>query len=663
MTQISLSDVSVKFAGTALFHSVTFTVAKGERWGVVGRNGSGKTTLFNLIVGTARPTTGDVTRLVGLRVSMMDQHGVYEAAATVWDAAAGSFAQLRALELSLEKQATHLGELGERSTSDMLARYDQDLERFEREGGYTFAPRVDAVLHGLGFDPDQARDQPLSTLSGGERGRIGLARQLVAPADVLLLDEPTNHLDLDTTQWLERYLRDVRQTLLIISHDRSFLESIADHTLHFEDNRATPYGCGYAAFVRQREEQRLARHRAYTKQARIVAAEEDYVRRNIAGVNSRQAKGRRKRLERTTRLSPPPDAEGTMALRLEVAERGGDQVVVAEGVTIAIPRDTDTTPRILLENFTARITRGEVIGVVGPNGAGKSTLLKALLGEWPLVAGELRLGGSIRPAYYTQNLTHVPTNRTTYDVILDLRPRWTRGQIQGHLGRFGFSADDVRRKVESLSGGERARVALAMIMLAGANFLVFDEPTNHLDVESIEALEDAIDAFEGTVLIVSHDRSLLRSLVTRVWLLHAKRITDFGGNFAQWEEASAERLSSTVLAAKEDEAVRRVHERQKTRRSEQAERSILTPSVLDRLNASERRVNELEGRAAELRTRLEDPALYATQHGVSEAHRLAHEADVVRRELGAAIEAWVLATEAAETARQARYVAPAPGPR
>src|SRR5690606_24473921 len=357
------------------------------------------------------------------------------------------------------------------------------------------APRVDAVLHGLGFDPEEARRRPLAALSGGERGRVALARQLVAPADVYLLDEPTNHLDLETTAWLEAYLRTLDATVLVVSHDRAFLDRVVDHVLHLEAGTAVPYTGGYRAFIVQREERRLSQQRAYDQQQRKIAAEEEYIRRNIAGQNSRQAKGRRTRLARLPRLSPPPGEEAVMSLRFEAAERGGDRVFVAEDVRLT------AGDRVLVEGFTEHVVRGQVIGFVGPNGTGKSTLLRAIVGERPVDGGTLRVGESIRVAYYRQDLAQVPAGRTLFDVVHDLRPQWNRGQVQGHLGRFGFSGDEAARRTDTLSGGETARLALALMMLSGANLLIFDEPTNHLDVESIEALEDAIEAYDGTVLI------------------------------------------------------------------------------------------------------------------------------------------------------------------
>src|SRR5690349_479404 len=263
MTQLALSGASVEFGATTLFCDVTFTIAAGERWGVVGRNGTGKTTLFKLMTGDLAPTRGAVSRQTGLSLSLLGQHRDFGDAATVWAAAAGPFAELLALEQSLAEQAHALAE---RSDEAALSRYGRDMERFEREGGYTIAPRVDAVLQGLGFDPTTARNQPLEQLSGGERGRVGLARQLVAPSDILLLDEPTNHLDLETTRWLEQYLQETERTVILVSHDRAFLAAVVDHVLHFEGDSATAYAGSYESFVQQRQERRLTQQRAFDKQ-------------------------------------------------------------------------------------------------------------------------------------------------------------------------------------------------------------------------------------------------------------------------------------------------------------------------------------------------------------------------------------------------------------
>jgi ATP-binding cassette subfamily F protein 3 len=642
VTQFSFSSVGVDFGATTLFKDITFTVGGGDRWGIVGRNGTGKTTLFRLITGEMTPTHGQLSRQPGIRVSLLEQHREFAGATTVWEAAAGQFAELLALEKSLVDQAAQL----EHDHSEAaMTRYGRDLERFEREGGYTIAPRVDAVLHGLGFDPATARTTPFTQLSGGERGRLGLARQLVSPADLLLLDEPTNHLDLETTRWLEEYLASVSATVLLISHDRAFLAAVVDHVLHFEGDSATPYTGTYEAFVEQRSLRRLTQQRQFDKQERKVASEQDYIARNLAGQNTKQAKGRRKLLARMPRLSAPIGGDSVMSVRFEVAERGGDRVVAAEHATVMVD------DRVLIKDLKATLMRGDTLGLLGPNGSGKSTLIRTLMGEHPISAGELRIGGGITVGYYRQDLAQVPMDRTLFEVISDLRPTWERRLVQGHLGRFGFSGDEVQRRADTLSGGERARVALAMLMLSGANLLILDEPTNHLDVESIEALEDAIEQYDGTVLLVSHDRALLRALTTRLWVLHDKHITDFDGNFADWEVVSSEREHAAAVQASEDEALRRVQEKKKTPRRDTSDREARST-----LRAAEKRVAELEAEIQSLESRidaltgqLEDPELYTKPDGVARAKALGVDLERLKPQLERTLDEWGKATELLDT--------------
>ena len=645
MTQISISNAGVEFGATKVFQGITFTVARGEHWGIVGRNGSGKTTLFRLITGAQQPTEGVVSRPPGLRYTVLEQHRDFGDAATVWEAGAGELAELLGLERALASQAEALAGAGEAATPQMLAKYDRDLERFEREGGYTLAPRVDAVLQGLGFDPERARTQSLDQLSGGERGRLGLARQLVSAADVLLLDEPTNHLDLETTRWLEEYLRGTDKTVLLISHDRAFLAKVADHILHLEGGTAIPYAGGYESFITQREERRLSQQRTFDKQRKLIASEEDYIRRNIAGQNSRQAKGRRKRLSRLPRLSGPLSEDASaMGLALDLSERGGDQVAIVRGVKLGVDG------RTLIEDLTTTIQRGDIIGFIGPNGSGKSTFLRALMGEHPVSDGELRLGGSIQPSYYRQDMAQVPRDRSLYEVISELRPRWERRQIQGHLAKFGFSGDEAQRRADSLSGGEQARVALAMMVLSRANFLLLDEPTNHLDIESVEALEDALENYEGTILLVSHDRAMLENLVSRVWVLHDRRITDFPGSFAEWEERSREREHAAAVAAAEQESLRRVKERKATRRRESAtdENRVALRELRRRVEAAESEISALEEKIAQLTALLEDPQLYTTREGAEKSLAAGKELEETKRKLDTAFANWTAATEQAE---------------
>ncbi len=533
MTLLSLSNVGISFGATELFKNVTFTVAEGERWGIIGRNGAGKTSIFRVITGEMQPTAGSVARKPGMRHALLDQHRAFEGATTVWEAGAAAWREVIALEHSIAEQAMAMGELGDKLTDEILEKFGHDQERFADLGGYTYHARVDAVLQGLGFDAEESKTRLVSTLSGGERGRVGLAAQLIAPADLLLLDEPTNHLDLDTISWLQEWLAEADETVIVVSHDRAFLDAICTNILHVEAKTSESYKGNYSQFVPQRAERRLTRERELEKQRAYVKKEEEYIRRNIAGVNSFQAKGKRKRLERLPRLAPPPGDPAAMNLQFTVAERGGDQVIAIKDLRVEVPG------RVLVDDFTAVLRRNDFVALVGPNGAGKSSFISTLLGDRSPASGESRVGGSITPAYFRQDLGDLPIDKSLSDAINDLRPLWNRGQVQNHLGAFGFSGEEVFREIRTLSGGERARMALARITLSGANLLVLDEPTNHLDVENIEVLEDALDEYEGTVLLVSHDRAFLREVATRVWWFEGTRLRDFDGAFVDWESERA----------------------------------------------------------------------------------------------------------------------------
>ena len=335
-----------------------------------------------------------------------------------------------------------------------------------------------------------------------------------------------------------------------------------------------------------------------------------------------------------------------MGLTLKSRSRGGDQVVTAKDVTISVG------DRILIEGFSNELRRGERLGLLGPNGAGKSTLLRTLMGERNPNTGELRLGGSIEAGYYRQDLSQVPLDRTLYEIISGLQPTWERRQVQGHLGRFGFSGDDAQRTALNLSGGERARVALAMIVLSGANLLILDEPTNHLDVESIEALEDAVEEFDGTVIVVSHDRELLRSLTTKVWVLHNKRILDFNGSFAEWEQVSEARTQAAAVNASEEVSLRRMHEKQKVRRAQNEQEGIKRSRRDARAQVAdaEQAVLSLESEIARISAALADPELYLTRDGAIQSGNLGIQLERLKNQLDKALEVWAEATEKAAIA-------------
>ena len=640
MTILSFGGIGVRFGVRTLLRDVTFTVSAGERWGIVGRNGAGKTTLFRLLTGELEPSSGSIARVDGLRIAMLDQLRDFGNARTVWDAAATGYHDILTLEAELVRQEHRLAELGESVTEADLARYGHDQERFAHGGGYEFRARVDAVLQGLGFDAAESRTRPLAGLSGGEQGRLGLAAQLAAPADLVLLDEPTNHLDLDTIDWLRKYLGEFGETVIVISHDRAFLDASVDHVLHVAEQTATPYRGGYSAFVTQRAERLMALERQVELQRKKIAKEEDYIRRHIAGQNTAQAKGRRRRLERLPRLSPPPGEADAMSLRFDATDRAGDQVVIVDKLKVTIGE------RTLVRDFSAVGRRGDVIALVGPNGAGKTTFLSTLLGERAPAHGDARLGANVSASWFRQDLAQVPKDRTLYECIAAERPAWGRGPIQGVLGAFGFSGDEVQRSTAQLSGGEQARMALALMTLAHANLLILDEPTNHLDVESIEALEDALEEYEGTVIMVSHDRAFLRELATRVWAFEGNRIETFDGPFAEWEVARAERAKARATG----DGRRATGERPPTQASLEQEQRRRNESELRtaRRDAEslEAEVHRLEARIAELETGLADPSRYGGgAESIRKAAADAKALDGLRVEAEAVMARWMESVE------------------
>ena len=460
----------------------------------------------------------------------------------------------------------------------------------------------------------------------------------------MLLDEPTNHLDLETIDWLKEYLGEFGETVLVISHDRAFLDDTVDHILHVSNNSAIEYRGGYTQFVTLKAEREMALARAVAQQRKVIAKEEDYIRRNIAGRMSNQAKGRRAKLARLPRLSPPPGEGEAMSLRLEIDERGGDQALVAEKIDVKVGE------RVLVKDFSAVARRADVVALVGPNGAGKTTLLATLLGDRKPARGESRLGGSVTAAWFRQDLAQVPRDKTIYDCIADLRPEWTRGRIQNHLGAFGFSGDEVLRNTSVLSGGERARVALALITLARANLLILDEPTNHLDVESIEALEDALEEYEGTVILVSHDRAFLRELSTRVWAFDGTHMEDYGGPFVEWELHAAERAARRDAAAQVAAAAQRKATRSEAAKAPERNTESLRRTAERDAAAREKEVHQLEERIGTLEAALADPSLYgAGADGTRKAKEIDAELKAARRDHDAALTRWTTAMEALST--------------
>ncbi|HEX8906256.1 MAG TPA: ABC-F family ATP-binding cassette domain-containing protein [Longimicrobiaceae bacterium] len=632
MTLVRLQDAGKQYGDRWIIRHVDFHVAKGERWGIVGRNGIGKTTLLKMITGEDEPTEGQVWRHPGLRFTHMRQERGETSAETIAQAALHPFAGLVAMEERLHREAAQLEHTDHDSDEGrrLLASYDRHVEEFRRRGGYEMHSRAEATLEGLGF-PADTWQKPLRALSGGELGRLRLVQTLLAEPDVLLLDEPTNHLDLRSTEWLEEYLKSYPGTVMVVSHDRVFLERLCDHVLHLEEGTAFAYAGGFESFLEQREARRELQRKQYEQQQAYIARTEDFIRRNLAGQKTKQAKSRRTLLSRMERVGAVSEDGRAMALRFGAASRSGGTVMRIDGVTCAFGE------RRLFAPFSAEVSRGECIAVIGPNGCGKSTLMRALAGESAPCAGSVIPGTGVVRAYYRQDFAHLDVEKTVWQEVSD-GARGTMPELRSHLGRFLFSGDDIQARVGDLSGGEQARVALAKITLQRANLLLLDEPTNHLDLESREVLEEALQGYDGTVILISHDRAFLSGTATRIWSWNDGRFEDYPGGFDDWREWAARRPSDATATP----AARQVAA--ETASAAARPSSGLSKNEQRRREAElarlEKRIHEIETRVAEIEVALGGPALYAAGADPTRPKSLAAERDALTAELAEAYAAW-----------------------
>ncbi|HEX8275438.1 MAG TPA: ABC-F family ATP-binding cassette domain-containing protein [Longimicrobiaceae bacterium] len=639
MTLVRFSGVGKQFGDRWVLRGVDFQVAAGDRWGIVGRNGVGKTTLFRLLTGADDATEGEIWRHPGIRFTLLRQNRGESSAATVREAALEPFAELLAMEGRIEAMAAELGRVDTAlpEGARLLHDYDRDVEEFRRRGGYDAHARAQAALEGLGF-PQDTWEKEVRRLSGGELGRLRLAQTLLAEPDVLLLDEPTNHLDLRSTEWLESFLRGYAGTVMVVSHDRVFLERLADHVLHLEEGTAYAYTGGYESFLVQREERRAVQLKQWERQQAHVARTEEFIRRNLAGQKTRQAKSRRTLLSRMERVDRPDDEGRAMALRFGEGGRSGGTVLKLDGVTASYGE------RRLFAPFSAEVSRDERVAMVGANGSGKSTLMRALAGETRPTGGSVLLGAGVRPAYYRQDFTHLRPERRIWEEVLEASPSLAMGELRDHLARFLFRKDEIDARVGDLSGGEQARVALAKITLQRVNLLLMDEPTNHLDIESREVLEDALENFEGTVVLISHDRALLSNVATRIWSLEGGRIADFAGGFDEWQERQREAPAAVAAAPSRPAAAPASGSAAKAGASASSAAGGLSKNEMQRrrqrMEQVEARIHAVEARIAEIEGALADPALYAAGADPKRAQSLAAERDVAQAEVAALYEEW-----------------------
>lgn len=577
MPLLNVSNLAKSFGPNDIFSGITLSVPYHARLAIVGPNGIGKTTLLRILAGEDTPTQGQISQARGLKIGHLPQEATFvDSSHTLWDECLESFTQILDMEQELAQLESNMSDPGQ--TEVTLTRYGKLQAEFDHLGGYTYIHRIEQVLTGLGFTPDEY-DYPLGHLSGGQRTRALLARLLLSNPDLLILDEPTNHLDIQAVEWLEGYLSQWEGATLLVSHDRYFLDKVASTILEMNRNGFEVYRGNYTAYLQQRQERWEERLRIFEVEREQLERDLEYIRRNISGQNVSQARGRLRRLSRRLQaidqlgmqaavgkkwgaisesvrttvsmmsvdeatqivhsLRPPTNRPPILHLKLKAEARSGEIVLRALNLTIGYPN------KALFQADEIELRRLECAALIGPNGAGKTTFLKTILEKLPPLAGEVTLGASLTVGYFAQAHEDLHPERTLVEEIDSVAPQMLVAEIRNYLARFLFYSEDVFKPVAVLSGGERGRLALAKLALSNANLLLLDEPTNHLDIPSQEILQDVLAEYQGTILLISHDRYLIDALATQVWEIEegAGRLTVYKGTYSEYhasQEAALE---------------------------------------------------------------------------------------------------------------------------
>ena len=589
---LRFEEVSKSYAATEVLRGVTFQINPRERVGLVGRNGAGKTTIFRLVARQEEADSGEVVLLKGLRIGVLEQQPTFEGKLSARNEALSVFTELRDMEETMTSLEHTMSEAAGEVLEQAMHTYSDLRHAYEFAGGFSYHARAEAVLAGLGFRDDDL-DKPAEQLSGGQRARLALAKLLLSEPEVLLLDEPTNHLDVTAVEWLEDFLSEYKSAFVIISHDRFLLDRTATKMIEVEGGRATVYPGNYTAYTKQREERRLVQAREYEQQQELISRTEEFIRRNIAGQKTKQAKSRRKMLERIDRLESVRN-ERVGNFRLRAVARAGDNVLSVSDLSIGYGAET------LASSISLLLRRGERLGIIGPNGSGKTTFLKTILGELQPIVGGFTWGANIQIGYFDQELSSLDLQSTVVEEIAAVAPRASTAELRSYLAKFLFTGDDILKSVSALSGGEQSRLTLAKLIYSHANVLVMDEPTNHLDIPSREALELSLAEYTGTVIMVSHDRYFLDKLATEILHFEGGGASYHAGSYSDYYN---ERHPNTgiidVPAAKPTPRLSRPAQPRKDNKPKQQLRPLAE---------IESEINELEAELSQLSFILSNPA-------------------------------------------------------
>ncbi len=636
MILLQAADINKSFGVTAVLSNINVTIQSGERVGLVGVNGAGKTTLLKILTGQMLQDSGEIRTAKDVTIGYLSQDSSLDTDQTIFNEMLTVFADLIQQEKELRKLEEKMGHPSIHQQPGQYERlmeaYSTQSDDFKGKGGYQYESTIRSVLHGMRFYPIDY-DTPISSLSGGQKTRLALARLLLMQPNILVLDEPTNYLDMETLGWLERFLSNYPGALLVVSHDRFFLDSLVNVIYEIERHQITRYTGNYTQFLEQKAERIAKLMKQYERQQAEVSKLEDFIQRNIARASTtRRAQSRKKQLDKMDMMDRPIQENRRATFQFQINKTSGNQVAMVDDLVIGYDHKPLAGP------LSFYLTKGERIALIGPNGQGKTTLLKTLTGKLPHLSGSLRLGSNVEMGFYNQEQEDLHPQRTVLDEVWDAFPTLPEKEIRTVLGNFLFSGDDVQKKISSLSGGERARVALARLLFGKANLLILDEPTNHLDLFSKEVLEEALLEYPGTILFVSHDRYFMNKVATGILELTSDGLTSYPGNYDYYVEKKMQ-LEEMAPAVQEE----------RIEINQGKEKFLQDKETKKRERQKQRKLEELEGRIEQLEHEIEDieqqlcsPDVFAD---VEKARQFHEEMESKRHELEESLEEWTLLQE------------------
>ncbi|VPR61562.1 ABC transporter ATP-binding protein [Streptococcus pneumoniae] len=549
MIILQANKIERSFAGEVLFDNINLQVDERDRIALVGKNGAGKSTLLKILVGEEEPTSGEINKKKDISLSYLAQDSRFESENTIYDEMLHVFNDLRRTERQLRQMELEMGEKSGEDLDKLMSDYDRLSENFCQAGGFTYEADIRAILNGFKFD-ESMWQMKIAELSGGQNTRLALAKMLLEKPNLLVLDEPTNHLDIETIAWLENYLVNYSGALIIVSHDRYFLDKVATITLDLTKHSLDRYVGNYSRFVELKEQKLVTEAKNYEKQQKEIAALEDFVNRNLVRASTtKRAQSRRKQLEKMERLDKPEAGKKAANMTFQSEKTSGNVVLTVENTAIGYDGE------VLSQPINLDLRKMNAVAIVGPNGIGKSTFIKSIVDQIPFIKGEKRFGANVEVGYYDQTQSKLTPSNTVLDELWNDFKLTPEVEIRNRLGAFLFSGDDVKKSVGMLSGGEKARLLLAKLSMENNNFLILDEPTNHLDIDSKEVLENALIDFDGTLLFVSHDRYFINRVATHVLELSENGSTLYLGDYDYYVEKKATvEMSQTEEASTSNQA-------------------------------------------------------------------------------------------------------------